>query len=58
VKGNNGAVTKALVEGFTGRADYTGKGKITINCSTFTFQSTGEGANRRQADANHRRLDL
>ena len=30
-KWNNGAFTKALVEGFTGRADYTGKGKITIN---------------------------
>lgn len=31
VKWNNGAFTKALVEGFMGRADYTGKGKITIN---------------------------
>ncbi len=30
-KWNNGAFTKALVEGITGRADYTGKGKITIN---------------------------
>lgn len=30
-KWNNGAFTKALVEGFMGRADYTGKGKITIN---------------------------
>jgi WD40 repeat protein len=30
-KWNNGAFTKALVEGFTGRADYTGKGRITIN---------------------------
>lgn len=30
-KWNNGAFTKALVEGFTGRADYTGKGKITVN---------------------------
>jgi len=30
-KWNNGAFTKALVEGFTGRADYIGKGKITIN---------------------------
>jgi WD40 repeat protein len=28
---NNGAFTKALVEGIGGRADYTGKGKITIN---------------------------
>jgi WD40 repeat protein len=28
---NNGAFTKALVEGINGRADYTGKGKITIN---------------------------
>jgi len=28
---NNGAFTKALVEGILGRADYTGKGKITIN---------------------------
>jgi WD40 repeat protein len=28
---NNGAFTKALVEGISGRADYTGKGKITIN---------------------------
>jgi uncharacterized caspase-like protein len=28
---NNGAFTKALVEGLTGKADYTGKGKITIN---------------------------
>jgi len=27
----NGAFTKALVEGLSGRADYTGKGKITIN---------------------------
>ena len=27
----NGAFTKALVEGIGGRADYTGKGKITIN---------------------------
>jgi WD40 repeat protein len=30
-KWNNGAFTKALVEGFMGRADYTGKGRITIN---------------------------
>ena len=30
-KWNNGAFTKALVEGLMGRADYTGKGKITIN---------------------------
>jgi hypothetical protein len=30
-KWNNGAFTKALVEGITGRADYTGKGRITIN---------------------------
>ncbi len=28
---NNGAFTKALVEGIGGKADYTGKGKITIN---------------------------
>jgi WD40 repeat protein len=28
---NNGAFTKALVEGIAGKADYTGKGKITIN---------------------------
>lgn len=27
----NGAFTKALVEGFDGKADYSGKGKITIN---------------------------
>jgi hypothetical protein len=27
----NGAFTKALVEGITGKADYTGKGRITIN---------------------------
>jgi WD40 repeat protein len=27
----NGAFTKALVEGISGRADYVGKGKITIN---------------------------
>lgn len=27
----NGAFTKALVEGFSGKADYSGKGKITIN---------------------------
>jgi WD40 repeat protein len=27
----NGAFTKALVEGIKGKADYTGKGKITIN---------------------------
>jgi len=27
----NGAFTKAVVEGIEGRADYTGKGKITIN---------------------------
>ncbi len=27
----NGAFTKALVEGLNGKADYTGKGKITIN---------------------------
>jgi uncharacterized caspase-like protein len=27
----NGAFTKALVEGFGGKADYTGKGKISIN---------------------------
>ena len=27
----NGAFTKALVEGIGGRADYHGKGKITIN---------------------------
>jgi uncharacterized caspase-like protein len=30
-KWNNGAFTKALVEGLTGRADYSGKGRITIN---------------------------
>lgn len=30
-KWNNGAFTKALVEGLMGRADYTGKGRITIN---------------------------
>jgi WD40 repeat protein len=28
---NNGAFTKALVEGLSGKADFTGKGKITIN---------------------------
>jgi len=28
---NNGAFTKALVEGLTGKADYNGKGRITIN---------------------------
>lgn len=28
---NNGAFTKALVEGLLGKADYSGKGKITIN---------------------------
>jgi uncharacterized caspase-like protein len=27
----NGAFTKALVEGLMGKADYTGKGRITIN---------------------------
>jgi len=27
----NGAFTKAVVEGISGKADYTGKGKITIN---------------------------
>ena len=27
----NGAFTKALVEGLSGKADYTGKGKITVN---------------------------
>jgi uncharacterized caspase-like protein len=27
----NGAFTKALVEGVAGQADYTGKGRITIN---------------------------
>jgi WD40 repeat protein len=27
----NGAFTKALIEGFNGKADYTGKGKISIN---------------------------
>jgi hypothetical protein len=27
----NGAFTKALVEGLGGKADYTGKGKISIN---------------------------
>ena len=27
----NGAFTKALVEGISGKADYTGKGKITVN---------------------------
>lgn len=30
-KWGNGAFTKALVEGINGKADYTGKGKITIN---------------------------
>ncbi|MEW6162696.1 MAG: caspase family protein [Nitrospirota bacterium] len=30
-KWDNGAFTKALVEGINGKADYTGKGKITIN---------------------------
>jgi uncharacterized caspase-like protein len=28
---NNGAFTLAVVEGIGGRADYTGKGRITIN---------------------------
>lgn len=28
---NNGAFTKALIEGLTGKADFTGKGKISIN---------------------------
>jgi uncharacterized caspase-like protein len=27
----NGAFTKAVVEGITGKADYTGRGKITVN---------------------------
>lgn len=27
----NGAFTKALVEGITGKADYSGRGRITIN---------------------------
>ncbi len=27
----NGAFTKALVEGISGKADFTGKGRITIN---------------------------
>jgi uncharacterized caspase-like protein len=27
----NGAFTKALVEGVSGRADYSGKGRITVN---------------------------
>lgn len=31
VSWGNGAFTKALVEGLSGKADYTGKGKITIN---------------------------
>jgi uncharacterized caspase-like protein len=30
-KWGNGAFTKATVEGINGKADYTGKGKITIN---------------------------
>src|SRR6185369_4857600 len=30
-KWSNGAFTKALVEGLSGKADYSGKGKITIN---------------------------
>jgi WD40 repeat protein len=30
-KWGNGAFTKALIEGLNGKADYTGKGKITIN---------------------------
>ena len=30
-KWGNGAFTKALVEGLSGKADYSGKGKITIN---------------------------
>ncbi|MGL1893990.1 MAG: caspase family protein [Spirochaetaceae bacterium] len=30
-KWQNGAFTKALVEGLSGKADYTGKGKISIN---------------------------
>jgi WD40 repeat protein len=30
-KWGNGAFTKALVEGISGKADYTGKGKITVN---------------------------
>jgi WD40 repeat protein len=30
-KWGNGAFTKALIEGIGGKADYTGKGKITIN---------------------------
>ncbi len=30
-KWGNGAFTKALVEGLSGRADYSGKGRITIN---------------------------
>jgi uncharacterized caspase-like protein len=28
---NNGAFTKALIEGLNGKADFTGKGKISIN---------------------------
>lgn len=28
---NNGAFTKAVVEGISGKADYAGKGRITIN---------------------------
>jgi uncharacterized caspase-like protein len=28
---NNGAFTKAVVEGLTGRADYVGRGRITVN---------------------------
>jgi hypothetical protein len=30
-KWGNGAFTKALVEGLDGKADYSGKGKITVN---------------------------
>jgi len=30
-KWQNGAFTKALVEGLDGKADYTGKGSITVN---------------------------
>ena len=31
VEWNNGAFTKAVVEGLTGRADYVGRGRITVN---------------------------
>jgi WD40 repeat protein len=48
----NGAFTKALVEGIGGKADYTGKGKVTINMlELYLSERVKELTNGRQTPA-------